>query len=52
MTAGRPTRGVYAILVTAQLVGLGLNLAGVALVLDLEERNARLRDELESTNLR
>jgi MerR family transcriptional regulator/heat shock protein HspR len=30
----------------AELLGHGLNLAGIAMVLDLEEDNARLRDEL------
>ena len=31
----------------AELLGAGLNLAGVAMVLDLEADNARLRAELE-----
>ncbi len=30
----------------AELLAHGLNLAGIAMVLDLEEDNARLRDEL------
>jgi DNA-binding transcriptional MerR regulator len=29
-----------------ELLGAGLNLAGIAMVLDLEEDNARLRQEL------
>jgi MerR family transcriptional regulator, heat shock protein HspR len=34
----------------SELLGAGLNLAGIALVLDLEADNARLRTELDTLN--